>query len=225
MTQAVASDPIRVRVLVVDDLEDNLLAFEALLRAPGIELLLANSGREALELMLVHDVAVALLDVQMPEMNGYELAELMRGSERTRNIPIVFVTAGSRDPSVAFRGYELGAVDFLFKPVEPTVLRTKVETFVRLCRQKQEIERQLVSLREIQGKCEQLSRSLEDARAAGDAVTAALSSEIRPAAAELVSTATSLATADAELRGKLAHHVADLARRLLASIDGLRTRR
>src|SRR6202035_6042932 len=86
-----------VKCLLVDDLEENLLALAALLQRPGLEILTARSGSEALELLLVHDVALALLDVQMPEMDGFELAELMRGSERTRQVPIIFVTAGARD--------------------------------------------------------------------------------------------------------------------------------
>jgi CheY-like chemotaxis protein len=87
----------RVKCLLVDDLEENLLALSALLRRDDVEILEARSGSEALELLLVHDVALAFLDVQMPDMDGFELAELMRGSERTRHVPIIFVTAGGRD--------------------------------------------------------------------------------------------------------------------------------
>src|ERR1700741_4294016 len=94
-----------VKFLLVDDLEENLLALEALLRRDGLELLRARSGPEALELLLVHDFALAILDVQMPGMNGFELAELMRGTERTRNIPIVFVSAAGRELNYAFKGY------------------------------------------------------------------------------------------------------------------------
>ena len=97
----------------------------ALLRADDVELLEARSGAEALELLLRHDVALALLDVQMPEMDGFELAELMRGSERTRHVPIIFVTAGARDQHRLFKGYETGAVDFLYKPIEPHILKNK----------------------------------------------------------------------------------------------------
>ena len=111
-----------VKFLLVDDVEENLLALEGLLRRDGLELLKARSGPEALELLLVHDVALALLDVQMPVMDGFELAELMRGTERTRRIPIIFVTAGGIDSQRLFRGYETGAVDFLFKPIEPHIL-------------------------------------------------------------------------------------------------------
>lgn len=135
-----------MKCLLVDDLEENLLALSALLRAPGVEILKATSGNEALELLLQHDVALALVDVQMPEMDGFELAELMRGSERTRNVPIIFVTAGARDQQRMFEGYELGAVDFLFKPIEPHVLQSKVKVFFELYQQRQELRLQMETL-------------------------------------------------------------------------------
>ncbi len=142
------SEPI-VKILLVDDLEENLLALEALLRSDGLELLSARSGKEALELLLVHDVALALVDLQMPEIDGFELAELMRGAQRTRHVPIIFVTAGARDAQRMFRGYEVGAVDFLYKPIEPVLLGHKVATFVDLHRQRLERERLADELREM----------------------------------------------------------------------------
>jgi signal transduction histidine kinase len=135
------------KVLLVDDLEENLIALEALLRHKDLQLLRARSGREALELLLAHDVALALLDVQMPDMDGFELAELMRGTERTRRVPIVFLTAGTRDAKRVFRGYEVGAVDFLFKPLDPVLLGHKVATFVELHRQRLERARLAEELR------------------------------------------------------------------------------
>lgn len=132
-----------VKCLIVDDLEENLLALSALLREDGVEILMARSGAEALELLLVHDVALAFLDVQMPGMDGFELAELMRGSERTRHVPLIFVTAGSRDQYRQFKGYDAGAVDFLFKPIEPHVLKSKADVFFQLYRQKQLLSQQL----------------------------------------------------------------------------------
>lgn len=140
--------PTRVKCLLVDDLEENLLALGGLLRREDVELLQARSGAEALELLLVHDVALAFLDVQMPEMDGFELAELMRGMERTRHVPIIFVTAGVRDQHRLFKGYEAGAVDFLYKPLEPHVLRNKAEVFFQLYRQKQQLAQQLQELTE-----------------------------------------------------------------------------
>jgi two-component system, sensor histidine kinase and response regulator len=133
----------KVKCLLVDDLEENLLALSALLRRDDVELLQARSGSEALELLLAHDVALAFLDVQMPDMGGFELAELMRGSERTRHVPIIFVTAGSRDQHRLFKGYETGAVDFLYKPLEPHILRNKAEVFFQLYRQRQQLAQQL----------------------------------------------------------------------------------
>jgi len=106
-----------MKLLLVDDLEENLAALDALLRNPiiesGLEIYKASSGRQALELLLEHEFALCLLDVQMPEMSGFELAELMRGTERTKNVPIIFVTAVARDPNITFKGYETGAVDLI----------------------------------------------------------------------------------------------------------------
>ena len=129
-----------VNVLLVDDLQENLVALEALIRQPGRRIFTARSGEQALSLMLEHAFALAILDVQMPAMNGFELAELMRGTERTRAIPIVFVSAGGRELNYAFRGYESGAVDFLYKPLDPHAVRSKVNVFVELFRQRQELQ-------------------------------------------------------------------------------------
>ena len=128
-----------IKLLLVDDTAENLTALEALLRQDGVELLCASSGKDALELLLVHDVSLALLDVQMPELDGFELAELMRGAARTKHVPIIFITAGARDPARMFKGYETGAVDFLYKPIDPHILRSKVDVFLELARQRQEL--------------------------------------------------------------------------------------
>ena len=133
-----------IKCLLVDDVPENLIALEALLQRDGLEILKAQSGPEALELLLTHsDVALALLDVQMPEMSGFELAELIRGSERTRHIPLIFITAGSREHNWQFRGYESGAVDFLYKPIDPHMLINKANVFFELQRRKQAQAREL----------------------------------------------------------------------------------
>jgi CheY-like chemotaxis protein len=137
-----------VQVLVVDDVPQNLVAISALLARPGLKVLQAASGVEALEILLVEEVAVALVDVQMPTMDGFELAELIRGSERTRHVPLIFLTASASDPGRTFRGYEAGAVDFLHKPIDPLVLRGKVEVFVELFAQRRELASQLEDLRQ-----------------------------------------------------------------------------
>jgi two-component system sensor histidine kinase/response regulator len=131
------SEPIKI--LMVDDTPENLVALEALVRRDGVQALTARSGAEALELLLVHEVALALLDVQMPEMDGFELAELMRGAERTKHVPIIFVTAGTRDPARVFKGYDTGAVDFLFKPIDPHILKSKVDVFLELADQRRQL--------------------------------------------------------------------------------------
>src|ERR1700704_2248146 len=112
-----------IKLLIVDDIAENLIALEALLRRDGVQVLRARSGAEALELLLVHDIAIAVIDVQMPELDGFELAELMRGAARTKHVPIIFIPAGARAPPRVFKGYESGPVDFLFKPIDPHILK------------------------------------------------------------------------------------------------------
>lgn len=150
-----------VNFLIVDDLDENLLALEALLRRDGLNILRANSGAEALELLLQFEVGLAILDVQMPGMDGFELAELMRGTDRTRRVPIIFLTAGNADRRRRFRGYEAGAVDFLHKPVEPDILRSKSEVFFELFRQRQEVANQRD---ELQAATEENHRLLNESR-------------------------------------------------------------
>nr|WP_227027956.1 hybrid sensor histidine kinase/response regulator [Corallococcus soli] len=140
--------PYRVKCLLVDDLEENLLALSAVLRRDDVEVYCASSGAHALELLLQHEFALALVDVQMPDMDGFELAELMRGSERTRDVPIIFVTAGVGDPRRMFKGYDAGAVDFLYKPLDAYVLRTKADVFFHMHQQKQQLAEQLDMLAE-----------------------------------------------------------------------------
>lgn len=150
-----------VKFLLVDDLSENLLSLEALLRRDDLELLMAKSGDEALELLLHHDFALALIDVQMPGLNGFELAELMRGNERTRRIPIIFVTAGTHSAERRFQGYEAGAVDFIQKPIEPDILRSKTEVFFEIFRQRQMIAEQR-DLLQAQAQALQLSDKRKD---------------------------------------------------------------
>lgn len=131
-----------IRFLIVDDIAENIMALEALLRRDGLIIDSAGSAAQALELMLVNEYALAFLDVQMPGTDGYELAELMRGTERTRSVPIIFVTAAEMDEARRFRGYEAGAVDYIFKPIDPMILKSKAEVFFRIGRQARELERQ-----------------------------------------------------------------------------------
>lgn len=138
-----------IKILLVDDVPQNIVALDALLQRPGVQCLHAYSGADALELLLQNDIALALIDVQMPGMDGFELAELMRGSPRTRHVPIIFLTATDRNAIRTFRGYEAGAVDFLYKPFDPHILRSKVEVFVELQSQKLKLAEQLEKVREM----------------------------------------------------------------------------
>jgi CheY-like chemotaxis protein len=139
------------RILLVDDREENLLALEAILGALGHELIRATSGPQALKRLLVDDVSLILLDVQMPEMDGYETAAHIKSRPRTQDIPIIFLTAIDREAHQAYRGYAAGAVDFLAKPFDPWVLRAKVEVFVGL---QQERDRLLQRTRDLERRLE-----------------------------------------------------------------------
>lgn len=133
----------RVNILLVDDRPENLIALEALLERPDARIIKAESGNKALGLMLEFDVALVLLDVQMPEMDGFEVAELMRKKDKTKEIPIIFITAINKEEKYVFQGYEKGAVDYLFKPIDADILRSKVNVFLELHRKKIELEKLL----------------------------------------------------------------------------------
>lgn len=131
------------KILMVDDQPANLVSLEAVLDAEDRELIQAHSGPEALKLLLKHDVSLVLLDVQMPGMDGFEVAELMRQRKDTQNVPIIFVTAISKEKKYVFKGYQVGAVDYLFKPLDPVVLTSKVDFFLQLDRQRRELQLKL----------------------------------------------------------------------------------
>ncbi|MGL4271357.1 MAG: hybrid sensor histidine kinase/response regulator, partial [Pseudomonas paracarnis] len=137
---------VQAKLLIVDDLPENLLALEALIKREDRQVFKALSADEALSLLLEHEFAMAILDVQMPGMNGFELAELMRGTEKTKNIPIVFVSAAGRELNYAFKGYESGAVDFLHKPLDIHAVKSKVNVFVDLYRQSKAMKLQVEEL-------------------------------------------------------------------------------
>ena len=135
------------KILLVDDRPENLLALEAILQGLGHELVKASSGEEALKRLLTEDVALILLDVQMPGMDGFETAAHIKQRERTRDIPIVFLTAIDGEAHQAFRGYAAGAVDYLSKPFDPWVLRAKVGVFIELYERRRALAAQAEELR------------------------------------------------------------------------------
>jgi signal transduction histidine kinase len=136
----------QIKLLIVDDLSENLKALDAILRAPDRLILQAKSGLDALELLLEHDFALAIIDVEMPEMDGFQLAELMRGTEKTKHVPIVFVTAAGNELNYAFKGYGAGAVDVLYKPLDINAVKSKANVFVDLYRHRIAFEHQVMAL-------------------------------------------------------------------------------
>ena len=143
-----AAGAARANILLVDDRPENLLALEAILSSLDQTLVRATSGEEALKALLSEDFAVILLDVQMPGMDGFETASHIKRRERTRDIPIIFLTAINREPQHAFRGYSAGAVDYLAKPFDPWVLRAKVSVFVELYLKNRQLLEQAELLRD-----------------------------------------------------------------------------
>src|SRR4051794_34174476 len=150
-------------ILLVDDTPANLLALEAILGDLGQNLVRANSGADALRYLMNHDVAIILMDVQMPGLDGFETAELIRKRTRTRYTPIIFLTAHERTDTQIFKGYKAGAVDFLTKPFVPEVLKSKVAIFVELLQKTNQIKQQSELLREMERK--EHARQLAEAKA------------------------------------------------------------
>jgi signal transduction histidine kinase len=149
----------RVDILIVDDHDENLLALEAILTDPSYALVRANSGREALREVLGRDFALILLDVAMPDLDGYETAALIRQRERSRDTPIIFLTANYRTDTHVFRGYSVGAVDYLFKPFTPEVLRSKVAVFAELFTKREALKRQSEALQHARDELEDRVRA------------------------------------------------------------------
>lgn len=209
MTEPVSPRLYSVKCLIVDDKPENLIALEALLQQSDVVLLKAQSGAQALELLLQHDdIALALLDVQMPEMNGFELAEIIRSRERTRHIPLIFITAGARNADWQFKGYENGAVDFLYKPVQPYELASKAGVFFTLHRQR-------IAL------AHQLSERTEALRI-NDLFMAVLGHDLRtPLTAVLTNASALMRVAEDERAQTMASRIAVSARRMSAMIEDL----
>jgi two-component system sensor histidine kinase/response regulator len=202
-----------VALLLVDDVPENLVALTALLRRDDVVLHTARSGPEALEILLVEDIGLALLDVQMPEMDGFELAELMRGAERTRHVPIIFVTANQEEPHRAFQGYDAGAVDYLIKPLDPVILRHKVDVFVELHRHRRELRHQLVEV-------ERVSRELADTLRFTETFVAAVGHDLRSPLSAIM-TGVDVLEHELPQGSRTLHHIRSSARRMTGILDQL----
>jgi len=169
----------KFNILIVDDRSENLISLESIIQNDELNIIKAMSGNEALAMMLEHDISLVLLDVNMPGMDGFETAELMRGSERTKNIPIIFITATYRAPKQIFRGYETGAVDYLYKPLDRKILQNKIRAYIEFFKQKYALQ---VTTRQLQKTIEEVAkakRAAEEANMAKSSFLASMSHEIR----------------------------------------------
>lgn len=153
------------KVLLVDDRRDNLLALEAILQGLPVHTVGADSGDDALKHLLVDDFALILLDAQMPTMDGFETARHIKRRERTRHVPIIFLTAADRDSHLALRGYAAGAVDYLTKPFDPWVLRAKVSVFVELWTKTSQLAVQTDLVRAREGELRAVGVAVDEATA------------------------------------------------------------
>ncbi|MET7937308.1 response regulator [Streptomyces sp. NPDC005322] len=188
-------------ILIVDDMEENLIALEAVLGPLDQQLVRARSGEEALKAMLRQDFAVVLLDVLMPGMDGFETAANIKRLDQTKDVPIILLTGTDADSDYAYRGYAIGAADFLTKPFDPWLLRTKVNVFLELHRKNRQLEAQAEQLRQ---------------RLAGDRAPAA--DRLVTVAEQLARTEVLLRDAEDEEAGELADRVAELER----TVEGMR---
>jgi two-component system, sporulation sensor kinase E len=173
----------KVNILMVDDHPENLLALEAVLTSPNYNLISANSGKEALKCMLQYDFAVILLDVQMPGLNGFDTAKLIKAREKTKNIPIIFITAISQDMDHVHQGYSVGAIDYIFKPFQPETLKKKIEQFVKIHQNHQETIIQtdlghLLELNKVNKKLDRTTLNLRRTEALSKAISETITDTI-----------------------------------------------
>jgi CheY-like chemotaxis protein len=202
-----------VRILLVDDRVENLIALEAILSSLDYDLVRARSGEEALKALLTAEFAVILLDASMPGMDGFETAARIKRRERTRDIPILFLTAYQNEPQHAFRGYEVGAVDYLTKPFDPWILRAKVSVFVELYLKNRQLKEQAALLRR------QLSAAAGAAGGSGGELVGELSERLAAVEEQVDALAT---LASAEPGSPASVTVAELARRTRHLRDAVR---
>ncbi|MBI9034762.1 MAG: response regulator [Bacteroidales bacterium] len=179
MTKITNDVDLKFNILIVDDREENLLTLESILESPDLKIIKALSGNEALGILLEHNIALVLMDVQMPGMDGFETAELMRSNTRTKNIPIIFVTAISTERRHVFKGYQSGAVDYLYKPLDLEVLQSKIRAFIEFFKHKQELQDTTVRLEQTVLELNKAKEVAEQATKVKSSFLANMSHEIR----------------------------------------------
>ncbi len=167
------------KILLVDDLPENLITLEGILDSPELVIYTANSGNEALGMLLEYDFALVLMDVQMPGMDGFETAEIMRSNEKTKQIPIIFVTAISKQRNHIFRGYQAGAVDYLYKPLDLEILKSKIKAFVEFFKYRTALQKTTAELQKTVKALESAKSVAESATNTKSLFLASMSHEIR----------------------------------------------
>ncbi len=201
--------PEKFNILIVDDRPENLLTLETIIDSDELTIIKALSGNEALGLMIDYDISLVLLDVNMPGMDGFETAELMRGSERTKSIPIIFITATFRQPKQIFRGYETGAVDYLYKPLDRKILQNKIRAYIDFFKQKHALQ---VTTKELQGTISELEKArriAEEATLAKSSFLASMSHEIRTPLNGIIGM-TDLILMDRDITDQYFEHLTDI---------------
>lgn len=208
----------KFNILIVDDREENLLTLESILESDELNIIKALSGNEALGLMLEYNFAMVLLDVQMPEMDGFECAELMRSNDRTKNIPIIFITAISKQRQHIFKGYASGAVDYLYKPLDLEILTAKIKAYIEFFKQKHKLE---ITTRELEKTIQELDSSkkiAEEATLAKSSFLANMSHEIRTPLNGIIGMA-ELALMDGSLSEIQSERLADIKQSGISLLD------
>lgn len=208
----------KFNILIVDDREENLLTLESILESDELNIIKALSGNEALGLMLEYNFAMVLLDVQMPEMDGFECAELMRSNDRTKDIPIIFITAISKQRQHIFKGYASGAVDYLYKPLDLEILTAKIKAYIEFFKQKHKLE---ITTKELEKTIQELDSSkkiAEEATLAKSSFLANMSHEIRTPLNGIIGMA-ELALMDGSLSDIQSERLADIKQSGISLLD------